>query len=262
MNPFIIWTMQRTGGTNFASHLIKLSKLPATEHEPLNIGRAYGGIASAWKAERDKGKLNLGIDKFLAQGFAFKHCVEMVEPDINSCLAESTPRHGYSHIVLYRNNAADRLISLHFAQETGLWGKKKVSEAITKNGDNFRKNINVNKIDADLLIEHEDICINYTLDTIREIRSSGSNVNFISFEDLYNSHQDHTTAKLTRLMTNLGFSKPEYIRDAVKNLATSEGQGSKFLYKDIPGQSDLEKKLQGFSGLRERVLLEFPDMEI
>ena len=34
--PFIVWTMQRTGGTALAQTLMGLSEHPAAEHEPFN----------------------------------------------------------------------------------------------------------------------------------------------------------------------------------------------------------------------------------
>lgn len=38
VKPFIIWTLQRTGGTNLAQRLVELSGLKGAQHEPFNKG--------------------------------------------------------------------------------------------------------------------------------------------------------------------------------------------------------------------------------
>jgi hypothetical protein len=38
-SPFIIWTMQRTGGTTLTDLLMSMSEHPGAEHEPFNWAR-------------------------------------------------------------------------------------------------------------------------------------------------------------------------------------------------------------------------------
>ncbi len=44
VRPFIIWTLQRTGGTNLTVRLVELSGLESFPHEPFNIERIHGHI--------------------------------------------------------------------------------------------------------------------------------------------------------------------------------------------------------------------------
>lgn len=258
MKPFIIWTMQRTGGTNFASHLISLSKLPATEHEPLNVGRSYGHIEKKWEINKDTDELNNAVDRFLGIGFAFKHCVEMVDQKVNYYLCNNSLKHDYNHIVLYRINPLNRLLSLHFAQQTGLWGRKKVIEAREGLGGDLHNKFSIDRLNINSLIEHEERCNQCMLSVVELLRERNASVHFISFEDLYESSSEKVLENLSRIMTAVGFKNPDTIQSAFQSLIVSGDQGSKSLYKSIPGRIELEEKLRNTNGLRERILLRFP----
>ena len=119
---FIIWTLQRTGGTNLAKQLMERSPHFAGQHEPFNIERTYGHVTQYWIEMRDKTALDAAITEICAQGILIKHCVEVVPWEITEALIHAAVATGYAHLFLYRNNSADRLLSLHFAQQTGVWG--------------------------------------------------------------------------------------------------------------------------------------------
>lgn len=87
LRPFVIWTLQRTGGTNLTRQLVRLSGLPRTEHEPFNEGRAYGHVTAAWRKDRDALAMGAAMQEIAAEHQVIKHCVEMVPPEINGGLA-------------------------------------------------------------------------------------------------------------------------------------------------------------------------------
>ena len=143
--PFIIWTLQRTGGTNLAQHLFRSSGLPGTSgppashgvlaritnawrlHEPFNLNdpeRPFGTISEAWTRDRDHDPLVRSIEGICKERIPIKHCVEMVPWEITECLARVSVQAGYRHVFLHRRDSIARLLSLQFAKATGIWGDK------------------------------------------------------------------------------------------------------------------------------------------
>ena len=78
-SPFIIWTLQRTGGTNLAKQSVSRSDLMCNQHEsvsmdykpldhePFNMDRVYGHITRQWMASRDEGVLIEKMQEIVAQ---------------------------------------------------------------------------------------------------------------------------------------------------------------------------------------------------
>ena len=69
--PFIIWTMQRTGGTALAELLMEMSEHRSAEHEPFNWAkkspRQFWPITDAWNRTRDHVALSGELDAILAR---------------------------------------------------------------------------------------------------------------------------------------------------------------------------------------------------
>lgn len=259
MNPFIIWTVQRTGGTNFATNLIRLSGFPITAHEPLNVGRSYGHITQNWEKNRDPGALDNAIGAFLDQKYAIKHCVENVDWDINVSLMRKSIERNFWHILLYRENPVDRLLSLHFARETGLWGRKKVSLAKQSLGEEFIKGEDISKIDVKSLVEHENHCNEILMNVVDGMQSQGVRIYPISFEEIYESEAPAAKRKIAPLLHNIGITDDEALDEFVTKIKTVGDQGSKNLYRTIVGYRELERALSNTRKLKERISAVFPE---
>lgn len=74
--PFIIWTLQRTGGTNFNQFLCRSSVHSKWEDEPFSEFRECGHVTKAFKADGDKVKLAEGVREIMKKRRNIKHCVE------------------------------------------------------------------------------------------------------------------------------------------------------------------------------------------
>jgi hypothetical protein len=116
--PFIIWTLQRTGGTNLTSRLVEKFGLKETDHEPFNLGRLYGNVTKHWNDYKDAAVLHCSMQAIAAERNVIKHCMEMVPWEVTRALAEAAVHAGYKHLFLYRESPRDRLLSLHFVQKT------------------------------------------------------------------------------------------------------------------------------------------------
>lgn len=242
VTPFIIWTVQRTGGTNFATNLIKLSGLPIIEHEPLNIGRAFGHISEEWKYNNNKIQLRENIISFLNQGHAIKHCVETVDFEVTKSLALESSAKGFRHIILYRENSIDRLLSLHFATETGFWGRKKVLSAKKKAGENFVDATSINKIDPIPLIEHEKYCRECLTKVSRILHEKGCDAYTVSFEEIYDSDLNYAEEKISNVIGYIGLTTDP--RKFLQRIRISGEQGSKDIYKKLEGYHKFSEQMK------------------
>lgn len=260
MNPFIIWTVQRTGGTNFATNLVKLSGLPIIEHEPLNVGRSFGYISRNWRDTHDKSELDKSIGRLLEKKSPIKHCVETVDWEINNSLIAKSIHENYFNIILYRENTLDRLTSLHFALETGLWGRKKVSMTKDALGNEFISGLSIKKIDAKSMIDHEKNCNVIIINVIRELQKSGKRTYAISFEDLYEKSHHVAEEKISILLREIGITEKKTVEDFVKKIREVGDQGSKALYTNIEGYDILKEELLKLTSLRKLMFQEFPEI--
>lgn len=120
--PHIIWTLQRTGGTTFASLLADLSDWPKVEHEPFNQGRIFGWIAEKAAVEQSSDALDKDLIWALWKRPVIKHCYELCSEQFNAALMDVAERRGYRHIVLDRQDETARILSLELAEVTGAWG--------------------------------------------------------------------------------------------------------------------------------------------
>ena len=113
--PLLIWTLQRSGGTNLTRRLEVLAGLAHGEHEPFNVEREFGHITRDWLARPDRATLDTAMHAACTQRRLIKHCVELVPWEVSQALAEQSVDLGYRHLFLYREQPRDRLLSLTFA---------------------------------------------------------------------------------------------------------------------------------------------------
>lgn len=127
-DPFVIWTLRRTGGTTLTTLLEGLTQHPSVSHEPFNRQRDFGSVTSDWLERGDPAHLRAGIAEALAERPVIKHCYEIMPPEVNAALMEVSTEKGYRHIILDRRLETDRILSLALAEITGAWGNKGAKE--------------------------------------------------------------------------------------------------------------------------------------
>lgn len=235
--PFIIWTLQRTGGTNLTQRLVDRSDLTCVQHEPFNPGRLYGHITEQWIASNDESALVKEIQEIAAQRVLIKHCVEIVPWAISCALANAAVGLGYQHLFLYRKNARDRLLSLHFARETGVWGPN-MKQGVDENTE-------VQAIAVDKLIAHEHKSISSLQRVWQHLVSQGVRPLALSYEEIYRVNPEQAVETLLPVLKALGLSKNENNDSSFAMEVIGKGdQGTRDKYQSIPGISELESALQ------------------
>jgi hypothetical protein len=240
--PLLIWTLQRSGGTNLTRRLEGWCGLAAAEHEPFNREREFGALTVQWEAEADLDALHQAMHQACASRGLIKHCVELVPWEISEALAHQSVALGYRHLFLYREQPRDRLLSLTFAKRTGVWAPGKAREELDDVTPVLEDALPVN-----WLIERETLCaqrLNAAWGLLREL---GAQPVALSFESVYKVPQPQAEARLSLLLAELGLARRGDAAATQRFLAdvlARGDQGTSKLYDDFRGVQRLERALE------------------
>jgi hypothetical protein len=238
--PFVIWTLQRTGGTNFNNCLNHLSDCPRLQDEAFNPGRAQGHLTEAWKRTKDEAALRRDIGDICTQHHNFKHCVELVPWPVNEVLTDTTVTHGYSHIFLYRRNPLQRILSREYARRTATWGPRQARAAAGKDISSAMET----PLDAEAAIRHETMANNRLNRVWAALTAAGATPIPISFEELYATDETVTRQSLERVFSGLGQTLSADQTTEIMDMVRTRGdQKTRDRYSQFKGVGRLEERL-------------------
>ena len=236
--PFIIWTLQRTGGTNLTQRLVERAGLAVTEHEPFNGDRSYGEVTLRWKEDRDLDALAARMREICERPSIIKHCVEMVPWEVTQALAAASSLAGFRHLFLYRKRPADRLLSLHFARQSGIWGPQgKTGKALDT--------IVAEPLPVSDLAAHEGRCAKRLRDTWEMLLALGQDPVALAFEDVYaNPDEADARARIEALLAALEMNEDAtFTAGFVADVLNKGNQGTRQDYARFQGVGQLERSL-------------------
>lgn len=236
--PYVIWTLQRTGGTSLNQFLNRHSPYPKTQDEPFNERREFGEITRDWKATMDRDVLNERIAEVVALERNIKHCVEKVHFGVSHALWQATVEQNYLHLFLYRLDPVRRLLSMEYAERTRSWGRATVKPD-GEDADAFDAPLPV-----DDLITHETRANEKLNRFWREIEKTGAPVFALSYEEIYAADDAVTDRALRAFFKCWGVDvsdaqMPEVIREI-------RGKGDQ-------GTADRYSRFKGLDQLGERI---------
>ena len=247
--PVIVWTLQRSGGTNFVNRLARLTTTKKFEHEPFNKQRVFGHVTREWmEAAPGPGRdaaLSAAIDEVLKSGVNIKHCVEMMPIEISEVLAEASAQARYGHLILYRRAIVDRLMSLYFARQTGIWGPGSAQKA-----DQETLEKPLPPIPVDELIDHEKKCLQNLNTVVAQLKRFGATYFVLAFEDIYDTENPEAAhAVLAASLDSLGIQldRASFLK-WVESVQSSGEQGTRSRYAMAPGY---ERLVEGVKGIVE-----------
>jgi len=262
--PFIIWTLQRTGGTNLARRLFETcGLLPADRerregdspildlipdqwklHEPFNYGeqpRTFGEITRRWVVDNDSERLAAEIAEITALKLPLKHCVEMVPWTVTETLARTAAASGYAHVFLFRKEALGRLLSLHFAKMSGVWGPH------FNDPSQLDDRIYGDPLPVDELLRHETFCAQTLEKVWALLRSLGAPAVALSYEDIYREPDAERVAE--RLLPVLRYLESSHgearDRQFIREIVEAGDQGTRDKYGRFAGIEALSEALAG-----------------
>ncbi|WP_271912217.1 hypothetical protein [Vreelandella alkaliphila] len=246
--PFIIWTLRRSGGTNLGAALFKASSFSGIQHEPFNGDRVFGYIVQQWKKDKNDDLLRKNIREVLISKPLIKHCFEIMPDALNLILAEESQALGYQHLFLYREYATDRLLSLNYSLQTGVWGKGHAS-SVSVNKEVFNS-----EIDVDHLIQHERQCrkkIRLIYDTLLHMEAQPL---VLTFENLYRGSYEYSKVLTKHTFSLLGLEREMPSDEKLFTMLRGGGQGTKSKYTSFLNANELiaRSKLLGAVGLRKK----------
>lgn len=243
--PLLIWTLQRTGGTNLSNFLNRKSAQQKLQDEPFNGRRECGYLTKNFKETKDQAALLAGMREVCSEQRNIKHCVERVPWAISDALISASIETGYLHMFLYRQNPFGRLLSMEYAERTRSWGPSKV----LKDGQDAEAF--VEPLDVDALWEHEAKA-NERLNKIwRKIIKQGGKPFAVSFEEIYAADVDSTSETIKRIAELVGLpTDAEFIADMADEVRGKGNQGTSDRYARFKRRNELEARIADLPRLR------------
>ena len=236
--PLIIWTLQRTGGTNLSKFLNRISDYEKSQDEPFNPRRQFGEVTRDWKAGKDQAALDNKVADILGERFNIKHCVEKVPYAVSVALAEQSLETAYQHLFLYRQDPLGRLLSMEYAERTDIWGPRPNVDAPER--DVFDAPLNV-----DGMIRHEKRSHFRLNETWRILNQGGRVPGAISFEELYQLDFAQAAQALARAFDRISLQlKPAQTEKVLTRLRDRGDQKTADRYAKFKGVDDLKKHLR------------------
>lgn len=247
--PFIIWTLQRTGGTNLTVRLVELSGLKSAPHEPFNEERVYGHITRAWNESRNLAALDAAVRQVIAKREVIKHCVETVPWEVTELLAKAAAQADYRHLFLYRESPLDRLLSLHFARVSGIWGPgMKTGKALTGAPEPPKApepdSTPFNPLPVKILLQHERKCVGLLKKLWDMLEAANAMPIALAYEHIYHNRDLGQVGQMLRcILLQLGLSVADDVfTQWVKDVVGKGDQGTRQLYRQFPGYAELAKR--------------------
>lgn len=242
--PLLIWTLQRTGGTNLNSYLNQISTHQKLQDEPFNGRREYGHLTKAWKTEKDTAALEAGMQEACGLQKNIKHCVERVPWAISDALLSASVAAGYAHMFLYRQKPLGRILSMEYAERTRSWGPSKV----LKEGQD--DNAFIEPLDVDALIQHETSANEKLNKVWRKLRKAGAKPIAISFEELYAEDAAQATQSIKTLAKKFDLPTDKAMITTMIDAIRGKGnQGTSDRYARFKGIPELETRLSNLPKL-------------
>jgi len=237
VQPLIIWTLQRTGGTNLGKHLLNLTRYPV-KHEPFNKPREYGFVTKEWLRDSDLLATATNIKEALDKPQSIKHCVEMVPPQVSECVADVSASRNFSNLFLFRENSLQRVLSMEYARRTKVWGPSHERPDET-NDPAFD-----NPIDPEALFNHELMSLTRLNSIWLHLAASRARLHSISFEQIYEANFDDAGIALSKVLDFVGIPLcEEKLGIMLSNLRDVGNQKTRDRYVRFEGRKDLENKL-------------------
>ncbi|QUJ76007.1 hypothetical protein KDD17_13900 [Sulfitobacter albidus] len=252
-DPYVIWTMRRTGGTTLATLLSLLSEHPRVQHEPFNKGRKFGDVYPAFLETGDTTALRGTLLDLLADRPVIKHCHELMNHAFNSTLMQVTTELGYRHIVLDRRSETDRLLSLELAQLTGAWGgdaAAKLYPAIEA-GEVTLDPINMKHASYQM-----ELCQTRRAQLAAMTAQADPAPFVIYFEDVY-TDPERGRALIERLLAFLGIdpqAHPDY-ENLMEDALLRRGQNSFRIATAVPGFAKDRARLQAMEAKKPKIFV-------
>jgi LPS sulfotransferase NodH len=205
-NPFIIWTMQRTGGTSLTELLMAMSEHKSVDHEPFNWRRdprCFAPVSRAWAETQNRRELRASLAKIFAEGCLIKHCYEFHLPSFNRNLVQAAAEFPeYRHIHLLRRDELGRLTSKFIAQANGTWFREYGSKVYNEIRAGRRR---LAPLPVEQVVEQYNHAREAADQMRRMLKNNGVVFRPLFYEELFVGGREKRLGRLALLLQFLGF---------------------------------------------------------
>jgi hypothetical protein len=230
--PFIIWTLRRTGGTSLRRVLYWLSSFGAWDDEAFNEERQFGSITKSFLGNRDFLQLESEVKKIVAERKNLKHCIEVVPYEVNSALLRSSLEHDYRHVVLLRANEVDRQISLEIARQSGAWGPDEATSIFSRVKE---RQIELKPLNIDVIRQQMERDATALGRLVRLLHANRVAYSLVFFEDFYTGSLQQRVSKMQELCETLALANAaNEPPEAFQGSLMDRDQGTKEIYPFVP----------------------------
>lgn len=233
---------------------MNLSSFTKTDHEPFLEDRAFGYVTRHWLKERDSIVLAADVRKICSRGVLIKHCVENVPWEVTEALIDASRNSGYKHLVLYRRNALERLLSLYHAMNSGRWGPDMdlfvqltgaKRQGITEGCEIASQSLFSKKNSIDWLSNHQQWTVEALMRTWWRLRLTGAVTFAVAYEDIYRAcGRSEVTQTISSLLTHLNLTPPHDVGEWSENLLSFGELGKSEGYANNDFCSKLASRLE------------------
>ena len=243
--PFIIWTVQRTGGTSLTELLMALSEHRSTDHEPFNFGRdprQFADVARRFSETGDAAALRQALARILAGRYLIKHCYEFHAGSLNRELLQASVATPYRHIHLLRRDEMSRLVSKFIAQSNGTWFKDYARTVFTEIRAGRRK---LSPLPIEQVVEQYRQVRKLVDDMGQWLRAAGVPLLTINYEDLFVGERDERLRQLAGLFRFLGLDATllEQQRELIDEKIFGSGQDTASIAEFVPNYREVAAAL-------------------
>ena len=204
--PFLIWAMQRTGGTPLTELLTQISEHPSAEHEPFNWRgnkpREFASVTRTWHETQNVAAASAALSEILSQCYLIKHCYELHPMSFNSLLMKAAAETDYRHVLLLRRDETARLISKFAAQKTGAWFRDYAATVVADLASGKRR---LDPLPVEQIVERYNHCRKMTAAIRQRMQELGVMPHLVYYEDLYGGDREARLGHLDSLLGFLGF---------------------------------------------------------
>jgi len=248
--PFIIWTMRRTGGTALTDLLMEMSEYETIDHEPFQMHRKFGYIATAFSESRNNNE-DTDIPSLLENAFRekplIKHCYEIADPNFNETLVDFLKNSEYKHIFLIRRDEVSRVLSLFLAYMSDVWGKhgSEGMYEMIRNGEKI-----LPAFDLDAMRKEEEYSTRQTAHIREVLRKESIEFQDVYFEDLYSGSKESREANLYALLDYLEFDEEriDQYSEMIGHILFNRDQKSKSILEFVPNYMEAKQILEEMVG--------------
>ncbi len=244
--PFVIWTVQRTGGTSLADLLMKMSEHQGAEHEPFNWegykSRQFGHVSRHWAETKDAKVLTATLREILAARHLIKHCYELHPFPFNARLMRTAAETDYRHILLLRRDDLSRLASKFIAEANGTWFKDYAAEVYAGIATRQRT---LAPLPVDEVVHQYKYYQKMTARLRALFAEHAVEMREIWYEDIYVGSRETRLLNLDSLFEYLGFSTEtiEAHRADIEEKIFHGGQNTGNILRFVPNLTDVRKAI-------------------